>query len=266
MGHSFSKELHERLFCLSGDDTAVYTLIETPMINADKEWEKLASLDGFNVTLPHKLTAYKKVDNCALSARKCGSVNTVKREKDGTLTGYNTDVVGFMRSIASLPHGLSENVLLLGCGGVAHMMAAKTAEAGGNLTVAVKGEALRKAETMADSLRLLSSDCRVRVVRIDRIPEGKYDIMLQATSCGMYPETEAMPVEESVLDNVGCLFDAVYRPAETLLMKKAKQKGIPAVGGLPMLVYQAAAAHKIWDGVEYSDEELSCIIDEFSEK
>ena len=266
LGHSFSKELHERLFALSGDSYAAYHMLELPPNRLEQDWAELSRLDGFNVTLPHKLLVYRKMQRHALSARQCGSVNTVKREPDGSLTGYNTDVVGFLRTMELLPHTLRERVLLLGCGGAAHMMAAQTVAQGGSLTVAVRPTALERAETMANSLRLLSPDCRVRVTRIDRIPREPFDVLLQATPCGMYPNIDQTPIPESVLEQAGCLFDAIYRPSETLLMRMARKMGIPTAGGMPMLIYQAVAAHKIWDNARYSNETVTVLLNDFTGK
>lgn len=266
LGHSCSKELHQALFELSGDFVSDYQMIELPLHQVETCWEKLSQLDGFNVTIPHKLQAYQKVDRHALTAKQCGSVNTVKREPDGTLTGYNTDLEGFLHAITPLPGSLQGKVLLLGCGGVGHMMATRTVLEGGSLTVAVRPSSLEHAEVMAESLRLLSSNATVRIVDIRQIPQESYDILLQATSCGMHPDVDEMPIDESVLNRVGCVFDVIYNPIETTLMKVAKKRGIPVVGGMPMLVWQAVAAHEIWEDAHYSQDSIDGLIEEFTQK
>ena len=81
----------------------------------------------------------------------------------------------------------------------------------------------------------------------------------------MYPKVNACPVSEEVIEKCDAVFDIIYNPKETLLLKKAKEMGKKAVGGMAMLVWQAVSAHKIWDGDEYTVDEVNGIIDEMNE-
>ena len=82
----------------------------------------------------------------------------------------------------------------------------------------------------------------------------------------MYPNIDQTPIPESVLEQAGCLFDAIYRPSETLLMRMARKMGIPTAGGMPMLIYQAVAAHEIWDNARYSNETVTVLLNDFTGK
>ena len=89
---------------------------------------------------------------------------------------------------------------------------------------------------------------------------GEIDLLINGTPVGMYPHNNEMPVSAGVLDKTKAVFDAVYNPAETLLMKTAKRAGAKTVGGMPMLVWQAAVAQEIWNGCVFQTEEINRII------
>ena len=88
----------------------------------------------------------------------------------------------------------------------------------------------------------------------------KFDLLVNACPVGMFPKTDRMPCLPEVLDNVKCVFDAVYNPKETLLAKTAREKGCKAMTGMAMLVLQAVAAHEIWDGAKYRKEDIDKLI------
>lgn len=257
--HTMSPPIHSRLFELKGRDFE-YEIVESTVEELADKASYLNSLSGYNITIPHKIGIIDYIDKLDKTAEKYNSVNCVDN-KDGILTGYNTDVDGFLRSLSAKGGKLNGKVLLLGAGGVGRMMAIETCCAGGELTMAVLPDFIPQTEIVKEDILKICPDARVRIVTLDAI-DGDYDVMINATPVGMYPKCDACVVSDDVISRTKFVFDAIYNPRETLLIKKAKSMGITAVGGMAMLVWQAVSAHEIWDGDVYTDEEVQKIIDE----
>lgn len=257
--HTMSPPIHARLFELKNRDFE-YEIVEVSPENLKVKSEYLNTLNGYNITIPHKMGIIDFIDKLDKTALKYNSVNCVDN-KDGVLTGYNTDVDGFLRSITSSGANLSGDVLLLGAGGVGRMMAIETCCAGGKLTMAVLADFIPQAEQVKYDILKICPDAVVNITTFEKI-DGHFNVMINATPVGMYPKCDACVVSDEVIADVDFVFDAIYNPRETLLMKKAKARGIKAVGGMAMLVWQAVSAHEIWDGDVYTDDEVLAIIDE----
>lgn len=256
LGHSMSPFIHKRLFEEAGR-SAEYSLEDIAPENLKSQLpELLKSVAGMNVTIPHKVPVIDFIDKLDESALRYNSVNCISN-KDGVLTGYNTDCDGFLRSVSE--KALGGNVLLLGCGGVGRMMAIEAARHGADLTIAIIPEAQEMADTLYKEIGEKYPDAAVKIVNINNI-EGKFDLLINATPVGMYPKTDNCPVSESVIANCGYVFDAIYNPTKTKLIQTAEKLGITAVGGMSMLVLQAVVAHEIWDGDSYTQEQINKII------
>ena len=148
-------------------------------------------------------------------------------------------------------------------GGVGRMMAIEAALAGADLYIAVLESDMPLAKQVEKEIKAMKSDARINIVLNTEIPtDVHYELLMNACPVGMYPKTNACPVPDEVIKASGAVFDVIYNPRETLLMQKAKAMGKNAVGGMAMLVWQAVSAHEIWDGDEYTDEEVQSIIDE----
>lgn len=258
LGHSMSPLIHYRLFGLSRCRECVYELCDIAPEELGSRADFLRSISGFNITIPHKTAVIQLLDELDESAKRYNAVNCVKNDGD-RLIGYNTDCDGFLKSVESFP--LDGNVLLLGCGGAGRMMGIEAARKGASsLTIAVRQSSVRKAQVlMAEIL----AGCRtsVKITDINDI-QGKYDVLLNSTPVGMYPNVNGCPVSDDVIENCGYFFDAVYNPTDTVLISKAKAIGKTAAGGAAMLVYQAVKAHEIWDGSTYTPEQAAAIIAE----
>lgn len=263
LGHSMSPMIHEGLFRLKGKD-CLYDLTDIAPENLSSKADFLRSLSGFNITIPHKVAVIDLIDEMAESAERYNSVNCVSNQ-NGKLVGYNTDRDGFLLSVNSLNMPLDKNVLLIGCGGVGRMIAVETVRHGGKLTVAHIPEALEMAENLKSELMEKYPDATVKTVNMNEI-SGKFDMLINASPVGMYPKTENCPVSDEIISNCGCVFDVVYNPVETLLVKKFKEQGKPALGGTAMLVYQAVKAHEIWNNDFYTNDEVNSIIKAVEEK
>lgn len=257
--HTMSPPIHSRLFELRGRDFE-YEIVEASEEKLSDKAAYLNGLRGYNVTIPHKIGIIDYIDRLDKTAEKYHSVNCVDN-KNGVLTGYNTDVDGFLRSLSANGGKLDGKVLLLGAGGVGRMMAIETCCAGGELTIAVLPDFIPQAEIVKKDILKICPDAKVEIVTFDAI-HGSFDVMINATPVGMYPNCDACVVSDKVISSVDFVFDAIYNPRETLLIKKAKSMGITAVGGMAMLVWQAVSAHEIWDGDSYTNEEVQAIIDE----
>lgn len=263
LGHSMSPMIHEGLFRLKGKDCP-YDLTDIAPENLSSKADFLRSLSGFNITIPHKVAVIDLIDEMAESAERYNSVNCVSNQ-NGKLIGYNTDCDGFLLSVNSLNMPLDKNVLLIGCGGVGRMIAVETVRHGGKLTVAHIPEALEMAENLKSELMEKYPDTTVKTVNMNEI-SGKFDMLINASPVGMYPKTENCPVSDEIISNCGCVFDVVYNPVETLLVKKFREQGKPALGGTAMLVYQAVKAHEVWNNDFYTNDEVNSIIKAVEEK
>ena len=256
LGHSMSPLIHEKLFALSGLADTSYELIDIAPEDMANSRGTLEALRGLNVTIPHKQAVIALVDELGESAQRYNSVNCINND-NGKLIGYNTDCDGFLRSAEQLPIG--GNVAILGCGGVGRMIAIEVARHGGTITLAVIPQDVKNAQILMAEILAKCSGASVRIADISTL-DGSYDLLINATPVGMYPKVDACAVSDTIIENSSSVFDVIYNPTETLLMKKARAMGKIAVGGAAMLVYQAVKAHEIWYGGSFRTEDIAKII------
>lgn len=256
LGHSMSPFIHGQLFKIKNAD-ATYNLFDVAAENLANESKNLLTLDGFNVTIPYKKEIIKYIDVLDDTAARYNSVNVVKTGRKNV--GFNTDVVGFLKSIETMGASLCGKVLMLGCGGVAQMMGAETVLAKGELTVAVRNLNDGKLKTLETLWENLDGKAKINFTDINKI-DGKFDVMLNATPVGMYPNIDTSPANEEVVANCSYVFDAIYNPEKTLLSQYAKKHGVKCVTGMEMLVRQAVEAQTIWNGFTYTESEIQNLI------
>ena len=262
LGHSLSPQIHRLLFELRGRE-ASYDLTELTEDGLTLNIGELRKLDGFNVTIPHKLTVMHFMDEFDPTAKLYGAVNCVAN-KDGRLIGYNTDCDGFLESVNAMGADLSGKVLLVGCGGVGRMIAIAASMKEADLTIQVLPSDMPIAESVVNEIKTNDPTARVKLVTAGNEHSTHYDLLVNATPVGMFPNTAACPVSDEVIARSGAVFDVIYNPLETELIRKARALGKPAQNGMAMLVWQAVTAHRIWDGDEYTREEVQSVIDEVS--
>ena len=249
IGHTMSPFIHKRLFELSGID-AEYIALEVKPENFARDYrEVLCRLDGYNVTIPHKRTVIPYLDEIDRRAELYGSVNTVFNSGT-TAKGYTTDPYGFLKALEYADIPLSGRVVVLGCGGAARTMAFEAALRGAEVCFAVRERSLPKAQALIEEMRSKLNNPNVACCTVGELG-GKITTLINATPVGMSPNSGAQPVGDEVLKNCENVFDAVYNPLETKLIKCAKAMGKNAEGGMPMLVWQAARSHYYWDGSVY---------------
>lgn len=261
LGHSMSPMIHERLFAAKNRE-ASYDLTEISPEELSAKAQALKEFKGFNVTIPHKQSIIPFLDEIGGSAKRYNAVNCVVNE-NGSLIGYNTDCDGFTDSVKDFP--MDGKVLLIGCGGVGRMMAVEAVLHGADLTIGIRPSSTEKAAALTKEILEMKPDAKVRTVLTADIDES-FDVILNSSPVGMYPQTDACPVSDSLIEKCSYVYDVIYNPVETVLVKKAKAMGKTAVGGCAMLVLQAVKAHELWDGDLYTEEQVQNIIDELEKR
>lgn len=258
LGHSVSPAFQQAAFNHYGMDWR-YNRWETPPDQVGEFITLLRSGDrvGSNVTVPHKQAVVPLLDALDDTAAAIGAVNTIVREPDGRLRGYNTDCTGFVRALREqggfLPAG--KNVLLLGAGGSARAVvyALLKAEVG---TLGIANRTLARAEAVAQSFARLAAEQAVALYTVDEDSAHFDEALLQAhlvvnsTSIGMWhgPAEGRSPLDGHALRPGALIYDLVYNPEQTPLLLQAQAAGCPTLGGLAMLVYQGAEAFERWTG------------------
>lgn len=235
LGHSFSPGFFNEKFQNEHID-AIYEKYELPQIEALQE--VLASnpeLRGLNVTIPYKQQCIPFLDEVSEEARAIGAVNVISISHNGKkvyLKGYNSDVIGFSRSIEPLLENHHKKALILGTGG-----ASKAVE------YSLKKLGL---ETIKVSRYERPDTIQYEKITPDIIHD--FNVIVNCTPIGMYPHTEECPqLPYSAMDNHTLLYDLIYNPDETLFMKKGRENGAIVKNGLEMLLLQAYASWEFWN-------------------
>lgn len=254
IGHTMSPFIHNRLFQLAGID-AEYSVIDVaPEMLAEDYKNTLSKLDGFNITIPHKSAIIPSLTGLDKKAEMYGSVNTV----DANGMGYTTDPDGFLQALKANGIALEGSVVIVGTGGVARTMAFEAAKAGADLTIAVRREDIHMVAKLACEIMTKTVHPSIETCYIERLGtfEKHIDLLINATPLGMHPNVDSMAITEDIIEKSNAVFDVVYNPLETKLVKTAKAMGKKAVGGMDMLVWQAVVSHQIWDGSTYSVKDI----------
>jgi shikimate dehydrogenase len=211
------------------------------------------NIRGLNVTAPHKVAVVQFLDELDHLAEKIGAVNTIDND-DGVLTGYNTDATGFLQALLEReiePAG--KRVVILGAGGAARAIAFILAERGATLLILNRALELDWAEELA---RRLSATFSKKVEALELKQENlapalnKADILVNATSVGTSPRTDETPVPAGLLRPGLIVYDIVYNPVKTRLLREAEVVGASTISGVDMLVWQGALAFEKWTGVK----------------
>lgn len=263
LGHSMSAPIHTRLFALSGSEGA-YGVLDLAPEELERHWHLLDALYGYNVTIPYKLAVIPHLDRLDETARRYGAVNVVANTPERV--GYNTDCYGFCKTIEQLGADLSQSVCILGAGGVGRMFAIESALQGAAVTLAVLPNAWAKAEAVVRDIQAQRPGAPVRIVDITRLAglDGPFHLLINATPAGMYPQVDGMPIGPELLSRCSYVFDSIYNPTKTRLLRAAEQAGCRCAGGMAMLVWQAVRAHEIWDRASYRTEDIAALIAEMS--
>lgn len=209
-------------------------------------------LRGFNLTIPHKVSVMQYLDEIAPDAAIIGAVNTVRRE-GGRFIGENTDGKGFLHGLRSDagvdPRG--KRAVVLGAGGAARAIVTELALAGA-ADVLVVNRSMERGEAMvADLAAKTGRPIRFHPWQGVYLVTDDTDLLVNATSIGLYPDVDALPpVDLRGARSSTLVSDVVFNPPETPLLGAARRLGLPTLDGLSMLVYQGAIGFQLWTGRE----------------
>ena len=250
LGHSISPVFQQAAFDHLGLDIR-YELWETPpenlkeMVNSIRSEDKL----GSNVTVPYKEEVIPLLDELNETATDIGAVNTIVK-KDGKLIGYNTDAEGFLRSLETEGKFDPEakTVTMIGAGGVARAIGFVL------VTSDVKSINIFDIDiTRAEKLATELQGVPVKILKSNEGSEfedavGSVDLLINCTPIGMkHSDSENQaPVSKELISKDSLVYDVVYNPVKTTLLKMAEQAGARTLGGLSMLVYQGVASFELW--------------------
>jgi shikimate dehydrogenase len=245
ISHSLSPLMHNAAFKALGIK-ACYHALRVPRENLKDALSgaKAMGFGGVNLTIPLKEEALKYVEPDPL-AGQIGAVNTVDFKKG--IRGYNTDGIGAKRAIESTGVSVrNKRVLLLGAGGAARAIAFQLAADGARLLIA--NRTVERAQRLAEEVSRIGSAQAFDLREACRLA-GEAEILINSTSVGMHPRVDETPLPGEALHSELVVFDIVYNPLKTRLLREAEEVGAKIVTGERMLVYQGAEAFKIWTGI-----------------
>ncbi len=256
LGHSLSPKLHAAAFKAVGleGEYKVYPVSPDDPAGLPQLMQRLRSgeLQGLNVTIPHKQTVIPLLDELTPTAQAIGAVNTVIL-RDGRLVGENTDAPGFLADLKqSLNVASAGRALVLGCGGAARAVVYALLQNGWDVPLAIRRADEQMARELIESFKAFAGDRLSRYVWLEaetlRPLVDSVQLVVNTTPLGMSPHVDVSPWPEGLPFPRAALYDVVYNPRETLLVKQARAAGLRAETGLGMLVAQAALSFEIWTG------------------
>lgn len=262
VGHSLSPLIHNTAFAVLGL-RGRYSALD---VDSSAVGSAIASIDGAtvvgaNVTIPYKQAVIPYLEELTPTAKKAGAVNTIFR-RDGLLVGENTDIAGFLYGLRAPRAGnlvakLPENprVLILGSGGAARAVAhaCRVHLSASTVQIAARNEATARG---IEHIEFVDWEERKNAAQAS-------DLIVNATPLGMHPSINASPLPDNMsFGPRHTVYDLIYNPDPTLLLEHAAGQGAVTIGGLAMLIGQAAAAFSIWTGQEMPVGEVEKIVRE----
>lgn len=275
VGHSGSPAMYNFSFQHNNQDYAYMAFdIKEDQVGAALDAMRLFKMRGANVTMPCKNEAARLVDELSPAARIIGAINTIVNE-DGKLIGHITDGTGFVQNLRE--HGVDvkgKKMVVLGAGGAATAIQVQCAlDGAASITIFNPDDPfLERARNTAEKLKKEAPDCQVQVFCLEdqeKLKEevAKADILVNGTLAGMKPHEDTTLITDKTMFRPDLVVaDVVYNPEETRLLREAKEAGCRTVGGKGMLLWQGAAAYKLYTGMEMPVEEYRRFQEENQEK
>jgi len=254
VSHSFSPIIHNTIARELGDDISytAFHVLPSQLENAIRGAYALG-IQGLNVTIPHKHEVIPFLSHTDAAALEAGAVNTLCYTPNG-YHGYNTDIPGVLQTLYANGVSLSgATCIVLGGGGSARA-AVVALSRGGAKRIYLANRTIEKALALADEMRTLyeTEICVIPQAEIGDIPSA--DVLVQTTSAGFGVQKELSPVADALFcKRVATVFDIIYTPWETMLLRDARACGAQCLNGFDMLVYQAIASYEIWRGITIDD-------------
>lgn len=244
--HSFSPPMHNAAFKKLGMDY-VYAAFDVDPNNLKDAIDGAQALNikGFNVTIPHKIEVMKYLAEIDEIASLIGAVNTIDFKN---LKGYNTDGIGAIKAIGEVTKVKNKNVVIAGAGGASRAISFYLAKYGAD-SLTILNRNVEKAQRLASDVLSSGLIDSVELNSIDSMDLTDTDILINTTPVGMHPNVNDTPIAlASDMHEDLVVFDAVYNPNETGLLKEAIKIGAKPVYGIKMLLYQGAESFEIWTG------------------
>ncbi|MBO6109762.1 MAG: shikimate dehydrogenase [Methanobrevibacter sp.] len=243
--HSFSPPMHNAAFKVLNMDWAYVAFDVNPSnLNSAIEGAESLGIKGFNVTIPHKIEVMKYLDEIDEVASLIDAVNTIDFKN---MKGYNTDGIGAVKAIEEATSIKNRKVVVAGAGGASRAISFYIAKYGAE-SLTILNRNVEKAQRLADDINLIDE------VKADSIKNIKNhvadaDILIDTTPVGMHPnvDDDAIVSAEDMHEDL-VVFDAVYNPNQTSLIKEAIKANAKPVYGIKMLLYQGAESFRIWTG------------------
>ncbi len=252
--HSLSPIIHNVAF-KELNLNAVYVAFKVTQENLVGAVNGLKSLGvkGFNVTIPHKVSIIPLLDEVEPLTLQIGAVNTVKN-KDGKLVGYNTDGLGALEALRE--KGVNpdnKKIVIVGAGGAARAIGFTLAKYAKKLVILNRTEekAVELSKVISENSNLPVEGLKLTHLTLEEKLKDA-DIVINATSVGMHPKVEETPIPKNFITSKMTVFDVVYNPLKTRLLREAEEMGAKTVDGLGMLIHQAVKAFEIWTGLKPS--------------
>ncbi len=208
-------------------------------------------LDGVAVTMPLKQEVLPHLANMDALTARIGACNTLRTGADGRLYGFNTDVAGVVRPLEKRMRLRGARILVLGAGGAARAAVFGLVEQGAEVFIVNRTH---------ERAAALARKAKAHVLRQSLLAKNKFDAIINTTPCGMAGVKPALPIKESEL-NASLVFDMVYTPLETPLLKLARARGLTVISGLEMFVQQGARQFEIWTGKPAPEAEMLRVVE-----
>jgi 3-dehydroquinate dehydratase / shikimate dehydrogenase len=245
IGHSLSPLMHNAAFRREHVN-AVMLPLKVRALNDLLTLVLELPVSGVAVTMPLKQQILPHLANMDPMTAKIGACNTVRAGADGKLYGFNTDVAGLIRPLEKRVRLKGARVAVLGAGGAARAAVFGLVEQGAEVFI------INRTHEHAVAL---ARAAKARSLKHELLAKQRFDVLINSTPCGMAGTKQALPIREDEL-NAALVFDMVYAPPETPLLKLAASRGIPAIGGLEMFVQQGARQFEIWTGKPAPETEM----------
>ncbi|WP_291292868.1 shikimate dehydrogenase [Enterococcus sp.] len=267
--HSISPAMHNLSFEDQQVD-AVYLAFDVEPEDLAASIQSIRQLDwlGANISMPHKMAVVPLVDELSPAAELIGAVNTIVNQ-DGHLIGYNTDGIGFMRALADIDVSIiGGKMTVIGAGGAATAIISQAA-LDGVKTIHVFNRKDAFYPIIESKLQQIASatGCTITLEDLDeqqalRRAVEESQLLVNATGVGMKPNEDESPLKDSrLLRESLAVYDVIYNPRETRLLKEAKATGAKTANGLSMLLFQGAAAFELWTGKQMPIEKVKAMIE-----
>jgi 3-dehydroquinate dehydratase / shikimate dehydrogenase len=229
---------------------AVFLALQTTKLSDLLTLVREVPLHGLAVTMPLKEEILKHLEKTDALSEKIGACNTVVRSQEGKLYGFNTDVAAIIRPLEKRLPLKNARILVLGAGG-----AARAAVFG----LKDKGAEVFILNRTAETAQTLARQAKAKTIKRDQLAKTSFDVILNATPSGMHGVKPTHILEANEL-NARLVFDMVYNPIDTPLIRMAREKGLPVITGVEMFVHQGARQFEIWTGKPAPEDEMLRVV------